>query len=143
MLNRIEALASTQSCGTSPIAARRLLWLTSRTSVPLTHTAPSVASYMRNKRRDRVLLPEPDGPTSATVCPAGTSNETPLSTSTLPSYEKWTLRKATLAPSGPTTSSTGCSLSEISRFSSRSSMSCSVSTALLMTRRYCERRGER
>jgi hypothetical protein len=38
------SLNSTVSCGTTPIAARRLSCVTSRTSCPSIRTAPSVAS---------------------------------------------------------------------------------------------------
>jgi hypothetical protein len=44
-------------------------------------TAPSVTSYSRDTSDVIVVLPAPEGPTSATVCPARTSKSTPSSTS--------------------------------------------------------------
>ncbi len=60
------------SCVTTPTASCRDCWVTSRRSVPAIRTAPSVGSYMRVASWDIVVLPAPDGPTSATVAPAGT-----------------------------------------------------------------------
>ncbi len=44
----------------------------SRTSTPPTSTCPPSASQKRGTRLAAVVLPPPDGPTSATVEPAGT-----------------------------------------------------------------------
>ena len=43
-----------------------------RTSTPPTSTRPSHASQKRGTRLAAVVLPPPDGPTNATVDPAGT-----------------------------------------------------------------------
>ena len=49
---------------------------TARTSAPPTATVPSCGSQKRGMRLASVLFPPPEGPTSATVAPAGTSNVT-------------------------------------------------------------------
>ena len=66
----------------------------SRTSVPPTRTCPESASQKRGTRLAAVVFPPPEGPTSATVAPAGTSKETWSSAgSPLPSYVKVTSLK--------------------------------------------------
>jgi len=50
--------------------------LTSRRSAPAMRTAPLVGSYIRVTSWEMVVLPAPDGPTSATIAPAGTVNDT-------------------------------------------------------------------
>ena len=67
---------------------RRLFWNTKATcsistwgsicftSTPPTSTVPEVASQKRGMRLAAVVLPPPEGPTSATVCPGSTVNET-------------------------------------------------------------------
>ena len=57
------------SCATTPIAARSDVCVTSRTSCPSMRTAPDVTSYSLGIRLLIVVLPPPDGPTSATSCP--------------------------------------------------------------------------
>ncbi len=56
-----------------------------RTSRPFSSTRPPVRLASRGVRRmiDKALtlLPEPDSPTSATVSPGATENETPCTTS--------------------------------------------------------------
>ncbi len=46
-------------------------------SSPVSSTSPESAASSPAMIRRIVLLPEPDGPSSATSWPAGTSNETP------------------------------------------------------------------
>ena len=46
-------------------------------SSPVSSTSPASAGSSPAMIRRIVLLPDPDGPSSATSCPAGTSNETP------------------------------------------------------------------
>ena len=53
---------------------------TSRTSAPSSSTSPETGSYRREIRATRLVLPEPVGPTSATVRPAGTSRSMSRST---------------------------------------------------------------
>ncbi len=48
----------------------------SRTSTPPTSTRPPSTSQKRGTRLAAVVLPPPEGPTSATVAPAGTSKLT-------------------------------------------------------------------
>lgn len=52
-----------------------------RTSTPSTHTVPASGSTSRTASAAIVDLPEPVGPTRATVFPAGTVKETSPSTS--------------------------------------------------------------
>ena len=48
----------------------------SRTSTPPSRTVPPLTSQNRGTRLAAVVLPPPEGPTSATVAPAGTSKLT-------------------------------------------------------------------
>ena len=57
---------------TTPTVARRDSLVTSRRSAPAMRTAPRVGSYMRVTSWEIVVLPAPEGPTSATMWPAGT-----------------------------------------------------------------------
>ena len=66
---------------TMPMAARSDSCVRSRTSMPSTRTAPLVTSYSRGTSWESVVLPAPDGPTSATSCPGSISADTPRSTS--------------------------------------------------------------
>jgi hypothetical protein len=68
------------SWGTVPTASAMLCRVRSRTSVPSRRTAPSVTSYSRGTSDEIVLLPAPEGPTSATICPGSIRNEIPLRT---------------------------------------------------------------
>ena len=70
-----------ESCVTTPITSRKERWVTSRTSRPPTSTAPPVTSYIRETSDDSVVLPAPDGPTTATNCPGSTVKLTSLRTS--------------------------------------------------------------
>ena len=54
--------------------------VTSRTSWPPTRTAPDSASYSRATRWVTVVLPAPDGPTRAIICPGSAVNEMSRST---------------------------------------------------------------
>ena len=81
---RFAAIVSWNRCAswdTTPTVARNDANVTSRRSVPAMRTAPDVGSYIRLTSCDTVVLPAPDGPTSATMEPAGTSNETSCSVS--------------------------------------------------------------
>ena len=62
----------TTSCSESSV--------TSRMSWPPMRTAPSFGSYIRETSWVIVVLPAPDGPTSAVSLPAGAVNETSCST---------------------------------------------------------------
>ena len=64
------------SCGTKPIAPRSTASGISRTSTPSMNTVPGGGSCSRASRLISVDLPEPVGPTSATVCPASMRAET-------------------------------------------------------------------
>src|SRR5919108_1405365 len=68
---------------------------TERTSAPSTSTAPRSTSYRRGTSSTNEVLPEPVGPTSATVRPGSTSTSTSRSTGSPPSYEKVTPRSST------------------------------------------------
>src|SRR6266550_133206 len=68
---------------TTPIAARSDSWVTDRTSWPPTRTDPERTSYTRGTSWLIVVLPAPEGPTSATSWPGAAVNETPCSTSWL------------------------------------------------------------
>ena len=72
------SLNSTVSCGTIPIEARSDDCVTLRISCPSTRILPLETSYSRNSRREMVDLPAPEGPTIATVLPAGTSKLRPF-----------------------------------------------------------------
>ena len=52
----------------------------SRTSIPSTNTVPRGGSYSRGSRLMSVDLPEPVGPTTASVSPAATRSDTSRST---------------------------------------------------------------
>ena len=58
---------------TRPMRSRGSIW---RTSMPPTRTRPESTSQKRGTRLAAVVLPPPEGPTSATVAPAGTSKLT-------------------------------------------------------------------
>ena len=62
------------------MASRRLSIVTCLMSCPSIRTLPRSGSKKRKVRLTSVLLPEPDGPTSATVRPGGTVRLTPFST---------------------------------------------------------------
>ena len=68
------------SCGTNPMAPRRTASGSSLTSTPSRNTVPGGGSCRRASRLINVDLPEPVGPTSATVCPASILAETWLRT---------------------------------------------------------------
>ena len=57
-------------------------WVSWRTSQPSIFTTPVVTSYSRGTSEAIVVLPAPDGPTKATICPGSICNETSWSTST-------------------------------------------------------------
>ncbi len=63
------------SCGTMPMAPRSVASGHSRTSTPSTKTVPGGGSNNRGSRFSSVDLPDPVGPTSATVWPGSTLNE--------------------------------------------------------------------
>ena len=69
---RLSPIDSWNRCGswvTTPIAARSVSCVRSRTSWPSTLTLPPVTSYSRGISPASVVLPEPEAPTSATVSP--------------------------------------------------------------------------
>ena len=68
------------SWGTKPTARRRRSRGISRTSCPSTKTVPGGGSKRRGRRLTSVVFPDPVGPTTATVAPAGTSRSMPSST---------------------------------------------------------------
>ena len=70
------------SCGTKPIAPRSVASGSRRTSWPSTKTVPGGGSKSLGKSDTSVLLPQPVGPTIATVRPAGTSSSMSWSTGT-------------------------------------------------------------
>ena len=60
------------SCITMPTAPRSDSSVRSRTSWPSTRTSPALTSWMRGTSSAVVVLPAPDGPTSATSSPGAT-----------------------------------------------------------------------
>jgi len=73
------------SSATKAISRRSEPRSTERTSAPSTSTEPVLASYRRAIRATRLVLPDPVGPTRATVRPAGTSSSTSSSAGAAPS----------------------------------------------------------
>src|SRR5450755_3887213 len=65
---------------TTPTASRTDDWVAARTSTPLMRTSPPVTSYSRDTNAEIVVLPAPEGPTSATSSPAWAVNETSYKT---------------------------------------------------------------
>ncbi len=84
MLSAIDSEKRNASCGTNPIAPRSWDSARSRTSTPSTNTVPGGGSKSRGSRLMSVDLPEPVGPTSATVCPASIRTDTCSSTGRSP-----------------------------------------------------------
>src|SRR5207248_1545147 len=81
--SRLARIVSWNMCAswvTTPMAACSESWVTDRTSCPPTSTAPPLTSYRRAASAVIVVLPAPDGPTSAVICPDLTVNDTPFST---------------------------------------------------------------
>ena len=72
------------SCGTTPTTDRSDSSVRSRTSCPPIRTVPRTGSYSRGTRCVIVVLPAPDGPTSAVSFPAGTWKVTSRSTHASP-----------------------------------------------------------
>jgi hypothetical protein len=68
------------SCGTKPMAFRSTGNGMSLTSTPSTKIVRGGGSCIRGKSESSTDLPEPVGPTSATVCPASIFTETFLRT---------------------------------------------------------------
>mmetsp|Transcript_76658 Transcript_76658/g.150279 ORF Transcript_76658/g.150279 Transcript_76658/m.150279 type:complete len:212 (-) Transcript_76658:1788-2423(-) len=102
----IVSLNSTVSCGTTPMVARREVWVTPFVSRPPTLTLPPLGSMNRNSRRPMVVFPAPVVPTMAVVVPGGTSKLTSSSPRPEPEgYLKHTLLKLTPTPTPRCTSS--------------------------------------
>ena len=75
----LARIVSWKRCGswaTRPTAACNESCVRSRTSSPSTRTAPSTTSWTRRTSIAIVVLPAPDGPTSATVSPGSMVNDT-------------------------------------------------------------------
>src|SRR3974390_52694 len=104
MLSRTVPPNSVASCGTRPIWPRRLASVTDRTSVPSIRSTPLPTSHRRGTRATSVVLPDPDGPTSASTSPASISREIERRTRRSGRYPKLTLsisiRPATGGSSG-------------------------------------------
>src|SRR5215216_5197283 len=67
----------------------------SRTLRPPTRMSPSVMSIIRLTMRIAVVLPQPEGPTSTQMSPAGTSNDSDwIAGSSLPGYVFETCRNS-------------------------------------------------
>ena len=68
MFSATEAVKRKLSSATNAISRSAALPTSiSRTSAPSTSTVPSLGSYSRAINPTRLVLPEPEGPTSATV----------------------------------------------------------------------------
>ncbi len=76
MLWRSVSLNRYVSCATSAMRLRRSSSLKLFRSAPSIRTVPVSGSQKRRNRAATVLLPAPDGPTSATDAPRGTAKET-------------------------------------------------------------------
>ena len=80
---RLARIVSWNMCAswvTTPTASCSESRVTSRRSWPPMRTAPSSGSYSRDTRWVIVVLPAPDGPTSAVSCPGGAWKVTSRST---------------------------------------------------------------
>ena len=88
------------SCWTKPTLPRSTASGIWRTSRPSMNTVPGGGSWSRASRLISVDFPDPVGPTSATVWPAGTRAEIWRRTGT-PPYEKLRSRNSTSPRSGP------------------------------------------
>src|SRR3954454_24661380 len=64
------------SSATNAICDRSELTSTLRRSAPSTSTVPRLGAYNRASSATRLVFPDPDGPTSATVRPASTVSST-------------------------------------------------------------------
>src|SRR4051794_28631602 len=63
--------------------------------------SPSVTSIIRLTIRIAVVLPQPDGPTSTQISPAGTSSERPSTAGSVwPGYRFVTFRSSSVAAAG-------------------------------------------
>ena len=69
MFSRAEAAKITGSCGTSANCRRRSVRAISRISTPSSVIRPASGSKKRRRSWKIVVLPAPEGPTSATVSP--------------------------------------------------------------------------
>ena len=76
MFSRTERLNRTFSCSTTPIWRRSQAGSSTARSMPSISTRPLSGTYRRWTSLAIVLLPEPEGPTMPTTCPAGTSKLT-------------------------------------------------------------------
>src|SRR3954468_784995 len=85
MFSAIVAENRKLSSATKAICERSDLTSTARRAAPSTRTDPRLGSYSRASRATRLVLPEPDGPTSATVRPAPTSSSRSSSAGAPPS----------------------------------------------------------
>ena len=106
----------------------------SRTSTPPTLTLPESTSQKRGTRLAAVVLPPPEGPTSATVEPAGTSKLMSTSASPeAPGYAKPTCSKEIEPSRGcPACTADGSASGLVASISSmRRTESCAIITASL------------
>ena len=69
-----------ESCVTMPMRAASEAKVASRRSMPLMEMAPPFTSYSRASSWVMVVLPAPDGPTSAVRVPGATSKSISVST---------------------------------------------------------------
>jgi hypothetical protein len=90
MLPRTLSSKTNGTWGTSATAPASPDELSSRTSAESSRTAPDSGSTSRTASDAIVDLPAPVAPTSATVRPAGTVNETSCSTAGPPAYRNVT-----------------------------------------------------
>lgn len=74
-------------CPVTPIDARTASGARA-TSWPATRTVPASAASRVDRTPTVVVLPEPLGPSSAVIVPAGTTRSTPSSTSCVPDFER-------------------------------------------------------
>src|SRR5579883_55782 len=95
------------SWGTRATARRRDASAIRRTSCPSTRTRPAVGSNRRGTRWASVLFPDPEGPTSATVRPAGRVSVTPRRTGVPPAVTETSWKAISPRTSARTTASGG------------------------------------
>ena len=89
MLAAMESANSATSCGTSEMRWRRASRSVVRTSMPSTRTRPCCGSKKRSSSENKVDLPAPEGPTTASVSPGLTRSEKPLSVDATELMVRW------------------------------------------------------
>src|SRR5450756_2359634 len=87
MLSPTDPRKRAPSAETTAISARTEDVSTEPSGIPSTSIWPDAGEKRRSKRSTAVVLPAPEGPTSAAMEPAGTTNDSPQRTSCPDEYE--------------------------------------------------------